>query len=64
VPFEKLGLPTLGEESVATRARTVQHVVHKYFIPPTILYGVLAMVTFRNRTRAAEAEAHEQGSES
>jgi Fe-S-cluster-containing dehydrogenase component len=64
VPFEKLGLPTLGEESVATRARTVQHVVHKYFIPPTILYGVLAVVTFRNRTRAAEAEAHEQGSES
>jgi Fe-S-cluster-containing dehydrogenase component len=63
VPFEKLGLPTLGEESVATRARTVQHVVHKYFIPPTILYGVLAVVTFRNRTRAAD-EPHEQESES
>jgi hypothetical protein len=41
----------------------VQHVVHKYFIPPTILYGVLAVVAFRNRTRAAQDETHEQGSE-
>jgi Fe-S-cluster-containing dehydrogenase component len=64
VPFEKLGLPELGEESVATRARTVQHVVHKYFIPPTILYGVLSIVTFRNRTRAAKEEQHDQESES
>lgn len=53
VPFEKLGLPDLGTESVATRARTVQHVVHKYFIPPAILYGVLSVMTLRNRRRAA-----------
>lgn len=57
VPFEKLGLPALGEESVATRARTVQHVVHKYFIPPTLLYGVLSVVTLRNRKRAAGGNA-------
>ena len=56
VPFEKLGLPTLSEESVATRARTVQHVVHKYFIPPTLLYGVLATVIVRNRKREEGAE--------
>ena len=49
VAFEKLGLPALPEESVATRARTVQHVVHKYFILPTVLYGVLSTFTFRNR---------------
>lgn len=53
VPFEKLGLPDLGTESVATRARTVQHVVHKFFIPPAILYGVLSVVTLRNRRKAA-----------
>ena len=52
VPFEKLGLPALGEESVATRARTIQHTVHKYFIPPIFLYAVLASVTFRNRKKA------------
>lgn len=55
VPFEKLGLPALGEESVATRARTIQHVVHKYFIPPVLLYGVLASVALRNRKKT---EAH------
>ena len=60
VPFEKLGLPTLGEESVATRARTVQHVVHKYFIPPTILYAVLSMVTLRNRKRTDLREPGEE----
>ena len=49
VPFDRLGLPVLGEESVATRARTVQHTVHKYFILPTVLYGVLSVFTFRNR---------------
>jgi Fe-S-cluster-containing dehydrogenase component len=53
VPFEKLGLPALGEESVATRARTVQHTVHKYFILPSLMYAVLGMMTFRNRKRAA-----------
>lgn len=53
VPFESLGLPTLGEESVATRARTVQHTVHKYFILPSLLYAVLGMVTFRNRKQAS-----------
>ncbi len=52
VPFEKLGLPDLGEESVATRARTVQHTVHKYFIAPTVLYAVLSAVTSRNRQAA------------
>lgn len=52
VPFEQLGLPELGEESVATRARTVQHTVHKYFIAPTLLYAVLSAVTSRNRKAA------------
>ncbi len=61
VPFEKLGLPDLGTESVATRARTVQHVVHKFFIPPAILYGVLSVVTLRNRRKAAWH--HENGEE-
>lgn len=63
VPFETLGLPALGEESVATRARTIQHTVHKYFVLPSLLYGVFAMVTFRNRQSAAW-HADEEGERS
>jgi hypothetical protein len=46
---------------VATRARTVQHVVHKYFIPPSILYAVLGIVTLRNRKRAELGDTHQEG---
>jgi formate dehydrogenase beta subunit len=60
VPFEKLGLPELGEESVATRARTVQHTVHKYFIAPTVLYAVLGTLTLRNRKRASWRQPEEE----
>jgi hypothetical protein len=56
VPFENLGLPSLGEDSVATRARTIQHTVHKYFVLPSLLYGVFAMVTFRNRREAVRQQ--------
>ena len=52
VAFEKLGLPNLGPEAVATRARTVQHAVDTYFITPAVLYAVLSAVTFRNRKAA------------
>jgi Fe-S-cluster-containing dehydrogenase component len=52
VPFEKLGLPTLGDEGVARRARTVQHAVDKYFIMPAVLYAALSAATFRNRKNA------------
>lgn len=62
VPFEKLGLPDLGEESVATRARTVQHTVHKYFIAPSLLYAVLGALTLRNRKAAKWREPSEEQS--
>lgn len=52
VPFEKLGLPALGPDSVPARARTVQHAVYRGFIAPTVLYAVLGFVTFRNRKSA------------
>lgn len=52
VAFDKLGLPALGDEAVATRARTVQHTVHKYFIPPAALYAALSIATLRNRRKA------------
>jgi Fe-S-cluster-containing dehydrogenase component len=60
VPFEKLGLPAIGPESVPARARSVQHAVYRGFIAPTVLYAVLGFVTFRNRKNRAPRREEEQ----
>jgi Fe-S-cluster-containing dehydrogenase component len=52
VPFEKLGLPDLGDHSVPEHARMVQHTVYRGFIAPTALYALLGFLTFRNRKKA------------
>jgi formate dehydrogenase beta subunit len=62
VPFEKLGLPSLGETSTPTLQRTIQHGIYRGFAAPVALYGVLGAVMFRNR-RAAAAAGSEQASE-
>jgi Fe-S-cluster-containing dehydrogenase component len=49
VPFENLGLPELGEESVPSLNRTVQHGIYKGMIAPAALYVVLGGVMLRNR---------------
>jgi formate dehydrogenase beta subunit len=54
VPFEKLGLPTLGDEPAPQLARTIQHGVYRDFIAPAALYAALGFVMLRNR-RAADA---------
>jgi Fe-S-cluster-containing dehydrogenase component len=57
MPFEKLGLPALGEESVVELPRTIQHGLYKGFVAPVVLYGVLGVVMLRNRKREpAEGE--------
>ncbi|MBZ0269209.1 hydrogenase 2 operon protein HybA, partial [bacterium] len=38
VPFEKLGLPTLGEESVPALNRKIQHGIYRGFLAPAALY--------------------------
>jgi Fe-S-cluster-containing dehydrogenase component len=53
VPFEKLGLPALGEQSVPAKARSVQHAVYRGFVAPVATYGLLAALTFRTRRTAA-----------
>jgi Fe-S-cluster-containing dehydrogenase component len=55
VPFEKLGLPALGEDSVPNLQRTLQHGIYKGFAAPVALYGVLGLVMLRNRKRASAA---------
>jgi Fe-S-cluster-containing dehydrogenase component len=53
IPFQLLGLPKLDERGVPEVAYAVQHGIYRGFIAPVALYGVLAVVMFRNR-RAAE----------
>jgi formate dehydrogenase beta subunit len=49
VPFEKLGLPDLGETPVAEVAQTVQHGIYQGFVAPVALYAVLGAVIMRNK---------------
>lgn len=54
VPFEKLGLPEIGDQGVPHVAYTVQEAIYKGFIAPVALYGVLAAVMLRNRKRGGD----------
>ena len=54
VPFENLGLPTIGTESTPTLQRTIQHSVYKGFAAPVALYGLLGFVMLRNRKKEGE----------
>jgi Fe-S-cluster-containing dehydrogenase component len=49
VPFEKLGLPALGDEPAPQLARSIQHGVYRGFIAPAALYAALGVVLLRNR---------------
>jgi len=55
VPFDKLGLPALGEESTPSLQRTIQHSIYKGFAAPVALYGVLGAVMLRNRKKGEQA---------
>ncbi len=61
VPFEKLGLPELGEEGVPQLNRTVQHGVYQGFIAPVVLYAVLGGVMLRNRRANGKDDTGEGG---
>ena len=51
VPFDRIGLPALGEESTPSLQRTIQHGIYKGFAAPVALYGLLGAVMLRNRRR-------------
>ena len=67
VPFEKLGLPALGERPTDATVRNVQGTLYYGFLAPLALYGGLAFVVNRNRRKQEEAgakwkpEAEEEG---
>jgi hypothetical protein len=52
VPFEKLGLPRLAEESHPAVNRRIQHGIYQGFIAPAVLYAALGVVMLRNRRRS------------
>ena len=56
VPFEKLGLPDLGDAPVPEAARLIQHGIYRGFIAPAALYAILGAVAFRNRRQASGEE--------
>lgn len=55
VPFEKLGLPELGEESLPEYTHSVQGTLYKGFIGPLALFGALAFAMKERRIEAIEA---------
>ena len=59
VPFEQLGLPTLGDRPVPELVNSVQGTLYKGFIAPVVLYGVLGAVIMRNRRAEAQQENKE-----
>jgi len=59
VPFEKLGLPELGPESVPARSLRWQKRIYQYLALPTLLYVGLVQVIKKN-FKGYEQEAHEE----
>jgi len=62
VPFEKLGLPELGPESVPSKSLRWQKRIYSYFALPALLYAGLVTV-IRKNVKGHEQEAHEQEKE-
>jgi Fe-S-cluster-containing dehydrogenase component len=61
VPFEKLGLPKLGDKSIPGAMRTIQHGIYRGFVAPVVLYAALGAVMVRNRrTGGAGGEKKEE----
>jgi Fe-S-cluster-containing dehydrogenase component len=54
VPFEKLGLPNLSDESLPDRVHRIQGTIYKGFVAPITLFAVLGTVIARNRRRERE----------
>lgn len=59
VPFEKLGLPEIGPESVPSRTLRWQRRFYQYFALPAVLYAGLVQV-IRKSTDGHEEEARER----
>jgi Fe-S-cluster-containing dehydrogenase component len=57
ISFEKIGLPSLGDESIPHLSDTVQESVYQGMLTPALLYGALAFVIRRNHKAEKKQEA-------
>lgn len=48
IPFEKLGLPTLGDVPVPQLVESLQHAIYRGFAAPAALFAALGYVMIRN----------------
>lgn len=48
VPFEKLGMPPLGDTSEAKTSETIQHTIYKGMIAPVVVLGGLLYAVHKN----------------
>jgi hypothetical protein len=53
MPFEKLGMPTLGTDAGPARSRAVMHGIYKGAIAPVLLYGAFVTAILKGRKQAA-----------
>jgi Fe-S-cluster-containing dehydrogenase component len=53
IPFDRLGLPDLGDEATAVLPETIQHGIYQGFVAPAALYAALGLVVLRNRRHPA-----------
>ncbi|MGF1508557.1 MAG: hydrogenase 2 operon protein HybA [Myxococcota bacterium] len=60
LPFEKLGLPKLGSESVSHYGTKVHHILYRWLALPIILY-LLSAGIIRKRWLDHETESREEG---
>jgi len=51
VPFEKLGLPTLPDQSGASSSETLMHSLYKGMIAPYVILGGLFYLIYKNTTK-------------
>jgi ferredoxin len=58
LPFEKLGLPALGNEAPAEFSEKIQHTIYKGFIAPIALYSVLCVFAVKNMKKNREPRKH------
>jgi Fe-S-cluster-containing dehydrogenase component len=54
VPFEKLGLPALGDHAQAETVRAIQHGVLRWALPPVLLLTLAGAAVGRRRARREE----------
>ncbi len=56
IPFEKLGMPPLGERSHVSISESIQHGLYSYLALPAVLLGGLSFIVKRNMDKEGDDE--------